>query len=482
MEKTHHLNRQRYIGIVFVASLFLLLIARKILSKGMFLDGLIYATIARNLSQGTDWWHLYVAPSWMGDFRSHPPLAFWLQSLFFDLFGDHIWVEKIYSATTVIVAAILTMTIWVQCRGKRHTQWLPVVLMLLVPQITLSITDNLLENTMMVFVLSSVSCLLQSRKSRPLLWVFLAGLSLFAAFMTKGFTGLYPLCMPLIYGCIMREGTIAKAVRDTLLLTLTVIISFGLMLIVSDEAASYFLSYLSNTVQTGIAEEQTVGNRFYILKYFFEDSAIVLSVVAAMLVLTRLLGRREQTEARAEHLFTNRYTTVLLLLVAAGTLPIMITLKQRGFYLMTVYPLLCVALGLLIEHPIESVMERWRRWLPGTAVVVTIVMLAGAVVLLVENKGKIVREKEMIGDIEAILTVVPNNTTVSILPSTDNSFIAYIYRVAYVDCDMSTDHHTYLIATEGDLAPVAEQYTEYHQIPLNTKTYRLYTSAQEKRQ
>src|SRR6185312_7247114 len=90
---------------------------------GMFFDGVTYATIARNMAIGAgDLWHPTflvkaadepsaaatpeaetqvatkidaVADAATHDFTSevgfyeHPPLALWLESLFFRLFGDH---------------------------------------------------------------------------------------------------------------------------------------------------------------------------------------------------------------------------------------------------------------------------------------------------------------------------------------------------------------------------------------------------------
>src|SRR5580693_5816231 len=68
---------------------------------GMFFDGLIYATVSRNLAVGIgDAWHPVYCASWNGDFREAPPLAFVLESYCFRLFGDHFWVEKLYSALT----------------------------------------------------------------------------------------------------------------------------------------------------------------------------------------------------------------------------------------------------------------------------------------------------------------------------------------------------------------------------------------------
>ena len=66
--------------------------------RGMFVDGITYASIARNLAEGRGrfWAPSYTATVYP-EFHEHPPLGFWLQSLWFRVFGDHVFVERAYS-------------------------------------------------------------------------------------------------------------------------------------------------------------------------------------------------------------------------------------------------------------------------------------------------------------------------------------------------------------------------------------------------
>ena len=66
------------------------------------MDGLYYATIAKNLANGLgSFWQLYFTEL-DGVFYGHPPLAMGLQSILFSIFGDSIYIERAYSFSTFI--------------------------------------------------------------------------------------------------------------------------------------------------------------------------------------------------------------------------------------------------------------------------------------------------------------------------------------------------------------------------------------------
>ena len=96
-----------------VFGIILIIISPSLLSDGMFLDGLLYAVISKNLANGIgDFWHLHLTKTLSPIFFEHPPLAFGLQSLFFKILGDSIFVEKLYSFLTYVVTGIIIVKIW----------------------------------------------------------------------------------------------------------------------------------------------------------------------------------------------------------------------------------------------------------------------------------------------------------------------------------------------------------------------------------
>ena len=81
---------------VLAVTVFLAWAGIRLLSSEMFLDGVTYAAIARNLAEGrgTFWAASYNAD--FTPFAEHPPLAFWLQSWAFRALGDSPWVERLW--------------------------------------------------------------------------------------------------------------------------------------------------------------------------------------------------------------------------------------------------------------------------------------------------------------------------------------------------------------------------------------------------
>ena len=85
----------------------------RLAQRGMFVDGVTYASIARNLSEGRgSFWSPSYTASIYPQFHEHPPFGFWLQSLWFRVLGDHLFVERAYSLTAAVGTALLIALIW----------------------------------------------------------------------------------------------------------------------------------------------------------------------------------------------------------------------------------------------------------------------------------------------------------------------------------------------------------------------------------
>ncbi len=133
------------------------MIAPSFLTEGMFLDGIIYSEIASNMAEGKgSFWDPCMNHILFPHFREHPPLALGLNSLFYRLFGNYLIVDKIYSVFTLLVTASLVICIWKRTANVSRLSWFPLLLWLLIPLVTWSSTNNVLENTMSIFVLLSV--------------------------------------------------------------------------------------------------------------------------------------------------------------------------------------------------------------------------------------------------------------------------------------------------------------------------------------
>lgn len=79
----------------FITGIFFILICPNFLTEGMFMDGLMYSAISKNLANGIGtFWNPYLSETLFPEFHEHPPLAFGIQSIFYNLFGESFYVEK----------------------------------------------------------------------------------------------------------------------------------------------------------------------------------------------------------------------------------------------------------------------------------------------------------------------------------------------------------------------------------------------------
>ncbi len=210
----------------FVVAVMTAAVLPRLAHRGMFVDGVTYASIARNLAEGrgTFWEPSYTATIYPRFFE-HPPLGFWLQSLWFRVFGDHLFVERAYAAVAALVTAALIALIWRTLNAttsEKNYGWLPVLLWIAVPIVSWAVVGNLLEVTVSVFTILAVACVvfaaLSTSTAAAVGWGIASGLAVIGAFLTKGPVGLFPLAAPVLLAAIpaSRPGSAYRRPAVTL--------------------------------------------------------------------------------------------------------------------------------------------------------------------------------------------------------------------------------------------------------------------------
>ena len=106
-----------------------------------------------------------------------------------------------------------------------------------------------------------------------------------------------------------------------------------------------------------------------------------------------------------------RLTWALLALVLAGVLPIMISLKQRGFYIVTVFPLFALAAGIAIEPLLENI--RTSPVFTKISKGISVFVLMAAIALNIHFAGKAGRDENLLADIRLASSQVPEDTILS---------------------------------------------------------------------
>lgn len=448
----------KYWPYLFVAGLFGLFACNNLLTRGMFMDGLIYTSVASNMAEGVgSFWHPVYTATQFPDFYEHPPLMMWMLSLWFRLFGTGMMAAKAYSVAVLLLTAALMVGVWKQLGFKTSLGWLPLLMLTLIPDVALAAHNNYLESTMTLFVLASVWLVL---RGEGVGWHLLAGLMLAAAFLTKGPTGLFPLALPALLWLFGERKGFGQAAAGTLAMAAGMAAPMALLWLCVPDAQEFLRKYFENQVIGG--SQTLVTERIYIVKTLFSHTAVVL-VVALAAVLFGIL--RKSAPWRPTRDSWRRFG-LLFALALCGTLPMMVSTKQRAFYLLTVFPFVALAVAALLEPLVRYYEKQLQR---PAMTIVTVVVLVAAVVTNALHYGKPGRDKEMLADMDLIAPALQEGETVTITPDlmSNNSLHGYYYFYHHVTLDANA-RHRHLLTTEDNAD------STYRKIPLPTEEYHLY--------
>ena len=419
----------------------LMLMSNSLLTEGMFFDGVTYASISRNMAEGQGtFWNPYYTQTLYPEFRQHPPLAMGMEALAFKALGDNLWVEKFYSVLTFLLSGLLIALIWKRTTNNIRWAWLPLLFWIAMPLVTWSATNNLLENTMSIFVLLSVYLMIVSYQRNSKLWLFLAGIALFAAFLSKGFTGLFPLVFPIIYCIFDDKHRWIQGPIDTLLLMVTLAVLSGVMFLVFSPSFAYLKDYINLQVIGGGLYEATVSTRFYIVFSLLLQLIAPLVIFAIILIMSKINNKDKHKVF--EFAPDKKRFFSFLILGLTGVLPIMLSVKQREFYMLAALPFFALAFGHLslsmVNTMLLEIRLKTRNWM---MIASAVVMLVG-IVLNVSHIGKYGRDEAFLVEMKKALKEIPENEIIeiSLEDFSQWSWHAYFMRYGKVSLDASRPH------------------------------------------
>lgn len=424
---------------VLAFGIFITISSPHLFSDGMFMDGLFYATISRNLSEGIgSFWFLKFTETCHPTFHEHPPLVFGIQSLFFSIFGDSIFVERWYSLFIYIISGGIIHFIWKSLPiTKNKLSWLPLILWVCIPLVTWSAANNILENTLTVFILASFLFLVKFTQKNNIIFILLAGICIACAFLSKGFVGLFTWAFFGVFWIASKDFSLKQAIINTLLLIFCSFIPFILLAVIHYESIESLQIYFSRQVVNSLQNVQTVSSRFYILGRAFTEMLVSIIIIC---VGYFVLSKKYNISIK-----THPYKTWILLTLGiglAGILPVMISLKQSGFYIIAAFPFLCISLSLFLSPYLEKVtfenskFQKIITWL-------SLSLLLLGISSSIYHTNKVMRDKQKLQDFYIIQSYIPVNTTVGICHELHYnwSLHGYYYRHAYISLACKTHHH-----------------------------------------
>ena len=427
---------------LFLIGLFLILVSKSLLTEGMFFDGVTYASISRNMAEGQGtFWNPHYTQTLYPEFRQHPPLALGMEALAFKALGDHWWVEKVYSVLAFLLSGLFIALIWKRTTNNIRWAWLPLLFWLTMPLVSWSVTNNLLENTMSVFVLLSVYLMIVSYQRNHKFWLILSAMALLLAFLSKGFTGLFPLVFPILYCAFDQKRKWIQGPIDSLILVISVAVFVGIMFLMFPASWSYIKEYIQLQVINGGLHEATVSSRFYIVFSLLLQLVVPLVMVIALVVLKT---KNKDNNKVFEFPPDKAWFYIFLILGLLGVLPIMVSVKQRDFYMLAALPFFALAYGHINIAEVNTLMLKitpnLRKWM---TLGVSCILLIGIMLNLV-HIGKYGRDEALIEEVKQQIVESEGNNSIEIAPEEYTNWAKHAYYMRYgkisliINCQLST--------------------------------------------
>jgi 4-amino-4-deoxy-L-arabinose transferase-like glycosyltransferase len=434
---------------LFAAGVFLIIMCQDLFSHGMFMDGLIYSTISKNLANGVGtFWNPQFTLTCMPDFHEHPPLAFGIQSIFYTLLGESRYIDKFYSLLTFIIVGYILLKIWTTL-GYKHG-WFPLLLWFLTPTVSWACCNNMLENTLTIFTSLSVLFYLKSQNSKRFLFVFFAGIMLGLGFLTKGFVAFFPWTFPLLLWVLLRQKTFAKISVDSIAIFIFTVVPLLLLIILFPVVKLSLHKYLDTQVINSLRGVVTVDSRLYIIKRLFSE--LIPAVSAGILLIFWNLHKKFSLSFLKENYKT---ALVFILFGLTGVLPVMISMKQSGFYILAVYPFFSIGIGILFYPLIDYLVTKidfhssgflFFKWLSYG------IFILGIVLTIYFSDG-FSRDKNKISDISQILPELTTGSTINIDPDLNQDWSLHGYfnrfKSIILDPDIENKRDYLLIKKEN---------------------------------
>jgi 4-amino-4-deoxy-L-arabinose transferase-like glycosyltransferase len=378
--------------------------------QGMFLDGQQYAAVAMNLADGKGtFWHPYLTATWgyFGEtaFMEQPPFGFSLQSIAFSLLGNGASTERFYNLLLFVLSCVLLLQLWKEVKQKDawNQGWFPLLLFISIGTTAWVFHNNVWEVQLSIFcgysVLFTLKAFNSSNNIKLASFSFLAGLFIVLAVMTKGVPGLFPLAAP--FGLILVSRKREIIAIQTLVIS-TVILGFFILYNSSTEATEAIDYYINKRLLQRVNSQPTVDSHFHILSDLFSQLIPVFALTALPILFKKKLDLGKNKHP---------YTLFFIYVGLTATLPLMLTLIQRGFYLYPGYFYFVIAAALIAgnawQEIEQSISDKATIWIGN----ISMLLCPIAIALTITFSQKLGRDADLLADVKSIKEVVPAGST-----------------------------------------------------------------------
>jgi hypothetical protein len=219
---------------------------------------------------------------------------------------------------------------------------------------------------------------------------------------------LFPIAVPLLYWVAFRGIKLRVSVFHSLLLAFVPIIIYIILLLIPESNQSLSI-YFFKRLLVRVDSMPTSAYRLEIIwRLFTELIPVFIGVIFIFIILRK----------KGDKLFSNNKLLAIFfgLIGLAASAPLMLTMVQKGWYLVPSFPYFAIASGLLISPLLANLVEKLysKTIIFRGMFALSIVFLMAVIIITWTFRGKVSRENETIVDVYAIGKVVPEKSVLTV--------------------------------------------------------------------
>jgi 4-amino-4-deoxy-L-arabinose transferase-like glycosyltransferase len=464
---------------IFTIAVFFALHVLSLIQDDMFLDGVTYAAISKNLAHGYGtFWMPHYTQTKDAVFHGHPPLVFGIQSLFFRVLGDSLYVERLFTLVMTLLSGVGIALCWhllFEKTSYRSYSWLPVLLWMITPLVLWSNKNNILENVVHLFAIFSVYFVSKSLLKGSLLSAFLGGVFIFLALLSKGPVGLFPLVVPFIFLFVFKRFEQSKAQLHSAIIIFVPITLFSFLIFILPEVKSNFESYFAAQLYPSISglSGGSGSNRFSILVELFIE--LIVPATPLFLIFLKSIADKERVN------FINSKTALYFLMIAlSASLPILISSKLRKYYLTPSISFYVLAISALIIPYLDvlftAIKDRMKVWLVGLSYSILLAVFLFSVFRFESFKT----EKPLIADSYKLSQIILAGSIISATDDVNEDWrlIAYLSRIGYLSLENKIGNDYFLARKSEEIN--ANLLIDYTEMTLDLNGYKVFRKTRYK--
>ena len=433
---------------LFGIGLFIFMLGIPLLQKGMFLDGVIYAAIAKNMSLGIGTlWAPYFNSAFLPAFYEHPPLVFFLQSLFFGVLGEHFPCEQLYSFLMALLLILMMHYFWITTPKKPASSSCILLILWLACPLNHAYISNMLESTVTLFTTLASFILIYSSRPPFLFRAFLSSLCMVIAFFCNGPTAFFPLVIPILVA-IVENSSLSQGVKKSLTLTSFLIILGGITFIVFPEALVNIRNYLHQqlfpSIKGGRNPEYTGLEHLHILILYLRaialPAALSLGVMWWAQRLKPLAWKKKDIQLGL----------LFLGISLIASLPVGLSPRQAFNYIMPSAPFISLSFLYLSYPAWETLIHYYEVKLGKTSFFLSVLFLLLSVYMAVTSVGKYQRDHALLHDIATLSSVTNIDKAIALSPALSTNWQTQAYLARYTRFEIKKESAEYYLSLNSE--------------------------------